>query len=97
MTSAPRVLVVGRHASILTRVTALLEGAGYVVGGALTDDAAVGMMAAGFDVLLLGGGVEADSRSRLRDAFATASPGRPVIEHYGGPNGLLDHVNRILR
>lgn len=97
MTSPVRVLVVGRHASILARVTALLEGAGYVVGGALADDDAIRLMASGFDALLLGGGVEADSRPRLRTAFAAASPGGAVIEHFGGPDGLLDHVNRVLR
>lgn len=97
MTSPLRMLVVGRHASILARATALLEGADYVVAGALTDDDATRLMASGFDALLLGGGVEPDSRTRLRAAFEAASPGRPVIEHYGGPHGLLDHVNRILR
>lgn len=94
---ARRVLVVGRHASILARVTALLEGAGYAVGGALTDEDAMRLMASDYDALLIGGGVEADSRRTLRDAFAAARPGRPVIEHYGGPDGLLDHVNRVLR
>lgn len=96
MTSPARVLVVGRHADILARVTALLEASGYVVEGALSDEDASRLMASGHDALLLGGGVEPASRARLRAAFAQACPGRPVIEHYGGPQGLLEHVNRVL-
>jgi DNA-binding response OmpR family regulator len=90
-----RVLTVGRSPEILARVKSLLESAGYVHFGALTDERAVASMAEEApDVLVIGGGVEPASREALREAFRAARPGRPVIEHSGGPHGLLDAVKR---
>lgn len=87
-----RVLVVGRHPDILARVTTLLASAGYETSGALSDDDAQRLIDTGPDALLIGGGVELDSRTSIIAAFAAAWPGRPVIEHRGGPHGLLEHL-----
>lgn len=90
-----RILTVGRSPDILARVKALLESAGYSHIGALTDERAVALMAEEApDALVIGGGVEQTSREALRAAFHAARPGRPVIEHSGGPHGLLDAVKR---
>lgn len=98
--SPPRILIVGRHPEIMARVEALLSSAGYLPVGALTDAQALAHVAAepaaAPDALLLGGGVEPPSRAALAAAFRAAWPGRPVIEHVGGPHGLLDHVRQAL-
>ncbi len=92
------ILVVGRHAEIMRRVTGLLEPAGYGVVGVLTDDEAVdAMRSRSPDALLIGGGVEPAARQALKVAFGAHRPGRPVVEHSGGPSGLLDSVQRALR
>lgn len=93
----PRILVVGRHPDIMQKVRALLESGGFTPLSAHTDDEAIGLMrGAEPDALLLGGGVEPRSREALAAAFAEARPGRPVIEHFGGPHGLLEHVRSRL-
>lgn len=95
--TAARILVVGRHPTIMTRVRALLESAGYETLGTLTDEEALrALQSSPCDALLLGGGVETSSRAALSEAFRAAKPGRPVIEHFGGPDGLLDHVRQAL-
>jgi PleD family two-component response regulator len=92
-----RVLVVGRSTTIMERVHGLLESAGYTPIEALTDDAALALMTTmAPDALLIGGGVEGTSRRALAAAFAAARPGRPVIEHFGGPTGLLEAMARAL-
>lgn len=97
MTSTPRVLVVGRHASIMTKVESLLAAAGLACVAALTDDEALAAIEQeALDALLLGGGVEPSSRARLAAAFERMRPGRPVIEHYGGAHGLVEHVRARL-
>ncbi len=93
----PRILVVGRHPEIMARVEALLASAGYRHLGALTDDQALAAIAREApDALLLGGGVEPASRATVSAAFRAAWPGRPVIEHVGGPHGLLEHLRQAL-
>lgn len=94
---APRILVVGRHPDLMAKVLGLLESAGYVAVGALADDEAIQSMNSSMsDALLLGGGVESASRRLLADAFQAARPGRPIIEHFGGPQGLLEHVRQAV-
>jgi DNA-binding NtrC family response regulator len=97
MSSSARILVVGRHASIMSRVRDLLAAEGITTITATTDAEALAAIEAGpVDALLLGGGVEPQSRRALADAFASAQPGRPIIEHYGGPHGLVEHVRQAL-
>lgn len=92
-----RILVVGRHPEVMHRVLALIASAGHVAVGALTDDEAMASLKGEPpDALVLGGGVEPDSKQALAAAFSEARPGRPVIEHFGGPQGLLEHLQQRL-
>jgi DNA-binding NtrC family response regulator len=94
---ATRILVVGRTAHIMVRVRALLESQGFVHLGATTDaDAYKHMQNSSPDLLLLGGGVEASSRTALTTEFRNRRPGLPVVEHFGGPSGLVAHVRQAL-
>jgi len=78
-------------------IMAVLESAGYAPLGALTDSEAIGLMSSSAPgALLLEGGVEPASRTALAEAFRAARMGCPVIEHFGGPHGLLEHVQRSL-
>lgn len=91
-----RLLVVGRHPAIMARVLELLSSSGYEAVGALTDDEAERLMQTAPDALVIGGGVPLDARTRLIDTFTHRYPGRPVVEHVGGPAGLLEHLGRAL-
>ncbi len=92
-----RILVVGRHLHIMVKVKAMLEAAGYVPLGAQTDEEALEMMRSEApSALLVGGGVEPSSRGALVSAFHRERPGRPVIEHSGGPHGLVEHIRARL-
>lgn len=95
LTPKKRILVVGRHPDIMVRVKQLLDSAGYDHLGALTDVEATQLMrSAKPDALLLGGGVEPSSRSELSTAFKMLRPRCPVVEHFGGAHGLLDHLRQ---
>lgn len=95
--SAAHILVVGRNPEIMGRVRSLLDSGGYAHLGALTDEDAIQAIVTGSpDALLIGGGVEPASRAALIDAFQRHRPGRPVIEHAGGPWGLLEHIRAVL-
>jgi hypothetical protein len=94
-----RVLVIGRHEEVLARVLAALARAGYAPLGHLHDADALASMAepgAHFDALLLGGGVESASRPNLVDAFLRHHPKGRVVEHFGGPLGLLEALAHAL-
>lgn len=95
MISNPRILVLGRNPAIMERVTALLGAGGYVVQPCFTDDEARAALERGnLDGFLIGGGVEAASRAAL--APVAAAHGVIVIEHFGGPHALLEHVEAAL-
>ena len=94
-----RILVIGRHEEVLARVLSSLARAGYAPVGHLHDVDALRSMAeegAHFDALLVGGGVEPASRPNLVDAFLRHHPRGHVVEHFGGPLGLLEALERAL-
>jgi hypothetical protein len=94
----PVVLVVGRHAERMSAVRDLLDRGGYAVSGALVDAQVIARMQTDApEVLVIGGGVEPASRAALTSAFAERRPGRAVVEHFGGPAGLVEAVRRGAR
>jgi hypothetical protein len=88
-----KILVIGRHAAIMQTVLRLIhEQPDWSAEGALTDQEAVALFEMGkFDLVLLGGGVEASSEQYLRATFATINPKIIIIQHYGGGSGLLSN------
>ena len=75
MNSSKRIVILGRQAEDLDRLTRILEGAGYIVASTTSDGIAIDMVGSSpYDALLIGGGVaEADRRyvstqARNRDA-----------------------------
>lgn len=91
MLTDKRILVLGRHPGIMERVTAMLTAAGCAVVPCFTDDEArVALERGDLDAFLIGGGVEAASRAALVPLAAAHQV--IVVEHTGGPNALLSHV-----
>ena len=94
-TIAPRVLVVGRHAAVMRPVLGSLKEEGYRPLGALTDDAALGYLKdRPFEAVLIGGGVEDDSRARI--AAAAGDAGVPVGVNRGD-RPLLELVDQTVQ
>lgn len=91
-----KVLVVGRDPAIMSRVLPLLRGEGFEAAGALDGASALEAMQAPVDVLVVGGGVEPGLRGEVLAAFAARHPGRPVVQHRGGPVGLVEAIHDAL-
>jgi predicted TIM-barrel fold metal-dependent hydrolase len=90
-----RVLVLGRHEGLMAKVERLLGAQGFEVVPALRDEDALRLLSAGaVQALIIGGGVEADARPPL--LALAARLGIPVVQHTGGPVGLVDALSRAL-
>lgn len=84
------ILVIGRHPEIMETVLRLIHQQGWHAAGVLTDTEAIDAFKSHtFDLVLMGGGVEEQSETQLRQQFERMHPGIKVIRHYGGGSGLL--------
>ncbi|MEZ5291956.1 MAG: hypothetical protein R2745_12795 [Vicinamibacterales bacterium] len=90
-------LLVVAHPSVVARLVAGLVSAGYAPVGASTDDEAIRLMDRAPEALVLDGGVALGRRAALASRFTARFPGRPVVEHLGGPSGLAQAVGRAVR
>jgi DNA-binding NarL/FixJ family response regulator len=89
--SATPILVIGRHPEILQTVVRLVNNnPDWHATGCLTDDEAI----AHFNtqpcaLVLLGGGIPAESEESLCLYFREVNPAIKIVQHYGGGSGLL--------
>lgn len=85
------ILVVGRHPEIMATVLRLLRSRdGVTADGRTTDEGTLALMGSGpWDLLLIGGGVEAESREALSARFSQKYPNGKTLVHFGGGGGLL--------
>ena len=91
------VLVVGRRDYVLETLSGLLERAGYSVLTAMEDDQVIEKLkSAQPDLLLIGGGVEPNSRLGFRRFVVSQMPDVKIVEHFGGPATLVSEVNQAL-
>lgn len=85
----------GRNPSIMALVHHQLRSAGHAAEGFMEDGALFARLEQGPTALLiLGGGVEEGPRQELRSFCA--SRGIRLLEHYGGPNQLIENVRAVL-
>jgi hypothetical protein len=85
------ILVIGRHAQIMETILRLINSQPeWKAEGALMDaEAEMKFKASKFDLVLIGGGVEASSEGSLKTVFEKINPQIKIIRHYGGGSGLL--------
>jgi hypothetical protein len=85
------ILVIGRHAQIMETILRLINSQPeWKAEGALTDaEAEMKFKVGKFDLVLIGGGVEASSEGNLKTEFEKINPQIKVVRHYGGGSGLL--------
>jgi hypothetical protein len=86
-----QILVIGRNPEIVQTVVRLVNNnPAWNASHALTDDDAIYLFESqAFNLVLLGGGIEPESDTLLRNAFTSRNPNITIIQHYGGGSGLL--------
>lgn len=85
------ILVVGRNPEIVQTVVQLInKNPAWNATPALTDADAISLFQNRiFSLVLLGGGIEAQSDTSLRQVFTSHNPNITIIQHYGGGSGLM--------
>lgn len=82
-----KVLVLGRQQSIMDKILPLIKAENFDAVGVLTDDEAIENLRSGkFDAVAVGGGVESDSREKVR---LIANETETKFLEIFGPNTLL--------
>ncbi len=75
------VLVIGRHTAMLARVTAELNALGYDAHGSSTNEAALKFgQEQPLDAVMIGGGVDAESRAIFHASFPKWNPSVKVLD-----------------
>lgn len=88
MGNGEKILVIGRHAHMLAKVTAMLNTNGYNTVGKQWDEEAVAAFKADiFDAVVIGGGVDAESRTYFHTEFPKLNPSVKVIDAH--PHTIL--------
>jgi hypothetical protein len=88
-----RVGIIGRHASILGTAVGQAEALGHVTLGTVDDAVALRWIEDGaIEALVIGGGVEPESRQRLLDACRQA---QVTAHEVFGPNHLEQALRKL--
>jgi DNA-binding NtrC family response regulator len=96
MDTTKTVLVIGRHADMLVRVTTMLRANGYNASGAATNQEAMALFSTGhFKVVLIGGGVDEGSRELFRLEFTRQQPGVQVLDAH--PQTILRQLETAFK
>lgn len=89
-----KVLIIGRHQSILNNVLSQVKNEGYNAIGATDNDTAIKMFEDFMpDAVIIGGGVDTDSRNLFRTRFKRLKPKVTILEIH--PQFILEHLKRI--
>lgn len=91
-----RVLFFGRNAAMMALVDQHLKAAGINAIGHMDEAALLADLAKGdARLLVIGGGVEDEARTRLREACGRHNT--LILEHFGGPGRLAEDIGSALR
>lgn len=94
-----QILVIGREPDILQTVLRLInKNDKWNATGTSEDETAIELFHQHpYDLVLLGGGIEAASEIKLRKIFTLQDPDIKIIQHWGGGSGLLENeINAAL-
>lgn len=91
-----KVLVIGRHESMLAKVTAVLKEHNYQATGRQSNEEAIAAFESEmFDAVIIGGGVDAESRHLFHTAFPTINPKVKIID--GHPQTILSDLQQAFQ
>lgn len=90
------ILVIGRQEEIMNTVVRLINSHTNWNGiGSTDDEKAIQLFEQQhFDLVLIGGGVDKESETRLREIFTLKNPAIKIVQHWGGGSGLLENEIR---
>lgn len=87
------VLIVGRKSDEVARATEALKARGYAASGETEDPEALATMKnARVDIVVLGAGIDPESRNRLIETAESRCPGVKIVEQFGGFENILPEV-----
>lgn len=91
-----QILVIGRETDILQTVLRLInKNDNWNATGTGEDETAIKFFRQHpYDLVLLGGGIDADSEIKLKKIFTLQNPDIKIIQHWGGGSGLLENEIR---
>jgi DNA-binding response OmpR family regulator len=90
-----RLLIIGRHPEVMQRITALLQAQGYSIDSVLTDDEALKIFSEkSFDAVVIGGGVESQSRQVFHTTFREHNSAIKIID--ANPQTILKELAMAL-
>jgi DNA-binding NtrC family response regulator len=88
-----KVLVIGRHENMLAKVTALLQQHGYrAIGKQWNQEAIQAFTSDKIDAVIIGGGVDDESRNLFHTEFSKINPQVKIID--GHPQTVLSDLQK---
>lgn len=76
-----KILIIGRHADMLRNISEMLKQHGYNAIGKLTnEDAILAVKSDSIDAVIIGGGVDNDSRNFFHREFPKTNPNIKIID-----------------
>lgn len=90
------ILVIGRQEEIMNTVVRLINNHTHWNATGTTDNqkAIILFDQQHFDLVLIGGGVDKESETQLREIFTLKNPAIKIVQHWGGGSGLLENEIR---
>lgn len=86
-----KVLIIGRHVGMLAKITDLLKQHGYNSIGKMTNDEAIlAFKSDTIDAVIIGGGVDAESRDLFHLEFPKINPKVKIIDAH--PQTVLNDL-----
>ena len=96
MNSNKRLVVLGRDASGLDRLTRILEGAGYIVTSTVSDSTAIDMVGSStYDAMLISRDVPEPDRRYVATESRNRDVGLPVLT-VNSPRSILTQLTQAL-
>jgi DNA-binding NtrC family response regulator len=87
------VLIIGRHPEMLEKVKSLLQQNGYKSLGVVTDEEAINIFKTNvIEAVVIGGGVEFESRQYFKNEFSKLNPAVKIIDAH--PQTVLDDLKK---
>ena len=91
MANEESVLVIGRHADMLSKITGMLKQHGYdAIGEQENDKAIAAFKAKRIDAVIIGGGVDRESRQLFHEFFPSINPQVKMIDAH--PSTVLQDL-----
>jgi hypothetical protein len=89
-----KVLVIGRHADMLAKVTEMLKQHGYnAIGEQWNEGAIAAFKANSINAVVIGGGVDSESRDFFHTEFPKLNPFVKVIDAH--PQTILSDLKKV--